>query len=89
VFPNEKDNNGNIIKWLTPWCYELRMDWSHYTAANRASNKIYEDSYVSSWALKNEDNPALETTLEPAGFEEGLEKARPIECANSNKYNIT
>lgn len=89
VFPNEKDQNGNIIKWLTPWCYELRMDWSNYTAANRASNKIYEDSYVSSWALKNEDNAAVETTLEPAGFEEGLEKARPIECANSNKYNIT
>lgn len=89
VFPNEKDSNGNIIKWLTPWCYELRMDWSHYTAANRASNKIYEDSYVSSWALKNEDNPELETTLEPAGFEEGLEKARPVECVNSNKYNIT
>lgn len=89
VFPNEKDQNGNIIKWLTPWCYELRMDWSYHTAANRASNKIYEDSYISSWALKNEDNAAIETTLEPAGFEEGLEKARPIECANSNKYNIT
>ena len=89
VFPNEKDENGNIIKWLTPWCYELRMDWSNHTAANRASNKIYEDSYVSSWKLKNEDNPAVETTLEPVGFEEGLEKARPIECANSNKYNIT
>ena len=89
VFPNEKDRNGNIIKWLTPWCYELRMDWSNYTAANRMPNKIYEDSYVSSWSLKNEDNPAIETTLEPAGFEEGLEKARPIECANSNKYNIT
>lgn len=89
VFPNEKDANGNIIKWLTPWCYEIRMDWSHYTAANRASNKIYEDSYVSSWELKNDDNPNVETTLEPASYEAGLEKARPIECVNSNKYNIT
>jgi hypothetical protein len=63
VFPNEKltndagelilDKNGNpiISKWLTPWCYEIRMDWSHYSAANRFSNKMYEDSYVSSWGV--------------------------------------
>ena len=30
VFPNERDENGKVIKWLTPWCYEIRMDWSHY-----------------------------------------------------------
>ena len=24
VFPNEKDGNGNVIRWLTPWCYEIR-----------------------------------------------------------------
>ena len=44
VFPNEKDKNGKIIKWLTPWCYEIRMDWSIYTES-RDSTNIYEDSY--------------------------------------------
>lgn len=51
VFPNEKDADGNIVKWLTPWCYEIRMDWSHHSAADRFSNKMYEDSYVSSWGI--------------------------------------
>lgn len=65
------------------------MDWSHYTASDRLPNKIYEDSYVTSWALKNEDSPNVETTLEPESFEVGQEKSRIIECVNSNKYNIT
>lgn len=30
VFPNEKDENGMVTKWLTPWCYEIRMDWRGY-----------------------------------------------------------
>ena len=51
VFPNEKDENGNIIKWKTKWCYEIRMDWSHHSALNRSSNKMYEDSYVASWGV--------------------------------------
>lgn len=89
VFPNERDKNGNVIKWLTPWCYEIRMDWSNYTASDRLPTKIYEDSYISSWTLENENNPNIETTLAPAGFSEGEEKARYINCSNSNKYNIT
>jgi hypothetical protein len=59
VFPNKKDANGKIIKWLTPWCYEVRMDWSYYSTANnlpnttgRLPNKMYDDSYVTSWKLQ-------------------------------------
>ena len=33
VFPNEKDDEGNIIRWLTPWSYDIRMDWRHYSDA--------------------------------------------------------
>ena len=65
------------------------MDWSNYTASDRLPTKIYEDSYISSWTLENENNPNIETTLAPAGFSEGEEKARYINCSNSNKYNIT
>ena len=61
VFPNERDANGKIIKWLTPWCYEICMDWSHYSTGiddgtgeiknKRDPNKMYEDSYVASWGV--------------------------------------
>lgn len=87
VFPNRKDENGNIVEWLTPWCYEIRMDWSHYTAAERDSTKIYEDDYVSSWTVKEQDGMAA--ALVPAEKTNGLEKCRYIDCTNSNKYNIT
>ena len=40
VFPNKRDENGKITDWLTPWSYEIRMDWSSYTDANeRAADK--------------------------------------------------
>ena len=76
VFP--RDENG---KWLTPWCYEIRMDYSHY-AENRESNQVYEDAYVNGWDVVNE-------TLVPTGAEKQRIKARYIDCQNSNKYNIT
>jgi hypothetical protein len=55
VFPNVRDEkSGKIIKWLTPWCYEIRMDWSHYADKDmRESNKIYDDAYTSSWKVIN------------------------------------
>ena len=84
VFPNKKDETGKIIQWLTPWCYELRMDWSAYSESGRASNKMYEDSYITSWKI-SEDSESLIAN----GYETGREKARYIECSNSNKYNIT
>jgi hypothetical protein len=30
VFPNIRDEAGNVIRWLTPWSYEIRMDWRGY-----------------------------------------------------------
>lgn len=84
VFPNVKDATGKITKWLTPWSYEIKMDWSDYSEEDRESTKIYEDSYVSSWGV-SEDS----TQLVPEGFTIGQEKAAIIDCINSNKYNIT
>ena len=55
VFPNEKDENGKIINWLTPWCYEIRMDWRNYANGDkRLSSKIYEDDYITSWGIEKE-----------------------------------
>lgn len=93
VFPNEKDDNGKVIKWLTPWCYEIRMDWSYYTAAGRELTKVYEESYVNSWGIENgkadENGIITEGKLVSRGITTGLEKARYIDCEKSNKYNIT
>lgn len=131
VFPNEKDENGKITKWLTPWCYEIRMDWrghleelsnlwidggkagqlegyDFYDSRNadytdeekikewlninagtsdllyklRDETKIYENPYISNWAVIN-------GKLQPISVEPFIEKARYIDCKNSNKYNIT
>lgn len=83
VFPNERDENGKVIKWLTPWCYEIRMDWSHYIDKDtRQSDKIYDDAYTSSWAIQ--DGKFVSNEIAPS-----REKARIVECINSNKYNIT
>jgi hypothetical protein len=88
VFPNEKDSKGKIVKWLSPWCYEIRMDWTHYSEQGRLSNKIYEDSYVGSWTVQEGDENKADI-LKAGEVIVGLEKARYIDCANSNKYNIT
>lgn len=54
VFPNVKDETGKVIKWLTPWCYEIRMDWSYYSdKENRLPNKVYADAYINSWDVKD------------------------------------
>ena len=74
VFPNEKDREGNVIKWLTPWCYEIRMDWSHHSEKNhRASNKMYEDSYTTSWGLSttSEGGETTSEKLVALGYERG------------------
>ncbi len=82
VFPNTKDTNGKITEWLTPWCYEVRMDWSLYNDIQRDNDKVYEDSYVNNWEIDNKN-------LIPAGITKGVEKCRILDCYNSNKYNIT
>ena len=102
VFPNEKDANGKIIKWLTPWCYEICMDWSHYSTGiddgtgeiknKRDPNKMYEDSYVASWGVDAtcDDNGNITSEkLVSREFKTGQEKARFIDCKASNRYNIT
>ena len=85
VFPNQKDENNNITKWLTPWCYEIRMDWRYY-AEDRDSSKIYDDAFISNWTVQGVGDKA---TLVPTEKTEQQEKARLIDCKNSNKYNIT
>ena len=82
VFPNVKDEKGNIIEWLTPWCYEIRMDWSYYADLSREKNKVYEESYISAWEEQ-------EGELVPSAYTKGQEKARQLDITNSNKYNIT
>lgn len=92
VFPNEKNSEGKIIKWLTPWSYEIRMDWKHYSSPDRESTKMYDEPHITSWEvqkIEDENNRLISKTLVSGGYEPGLEKARYINCKNSNKYNIT
>ena len=84
VFPNERDANGKVIKWLTPWCYEIRMEWESLTGEILASDKIYDSPCVSSWGLTDDGK-----MLSPQGVSDYIEKARYIDCQYSNKYNIT
>ena len=85
VFPNKKDADGNVIQWLTPWSYEVRMDWSNYIDADlRAANKMYEDIHTTSWKLSQD-----KTALVSDDISELQEKARLVDCAESNRYNIT
>ena len=84
VFPNERDANGKVIKWLTPWCYEIRMEWESLTGEILASDKIYDSPCVNSWGLTNDGK-----MLSPQGVSDYIEKARYIDCQYSNKYNIT
>ena len=86
VFPCETDSSGKITSWLTPWCYEVRMDWSYYSE-NRESTKVYEDGYVSSWKYNNAAGNKAD--LVPASYEPSKEKQRLIDVKNSNKYNIS
>jgi hypothetical protein len=84
VFPNVKNGNGEIIEWLTPWCYEIRMDWKNYLdAVERENTKIYDDAYTSSWTIDKYNNFISQEITS------SREKARIINCVNSNKYNIT
>jgi hypothetical protein len=84
VFPNEKDDEGNIIRWLTPWSYDIRMDWRHYSDAEQRDNcKMYDDVSVDKW-------DTVDGKLTPVGQTELIEKARYVSSdRGSNKYNIT
>ena len=80
VFPSEKDANGKIKRWLTPWCYEVRTE---YYESDRVAGKVYDEEYVNNW------NIGSDGTLTAASYEPLREKARIISCKDSNKYNIT
>ena len=65
------------------WYYRVQMNWNSIGEASfRQPDRIYEDSYVSSWEVS--DNK-----LVPAGTENAREKERPVEIEESNIYNIT
>lgn len=80
VFPSEKDANGNVKRWLTPWCYEVKTE---YYESDRVAGKVYDEEYVNNW------NVGSDGTLTAASYEPMREKARIISCKDSNKYNIT
>ena len=80
VFPSEKDANGKVKRWLTPWCYEVRTE---YYESDRIAGKVYDEEYVNNW------NVGSDGTLTAASYEPTREKARIISCKDSNKYNIT
>ena len=62
------------------WYYDVRMSWtSMQDGASRATDKVYEEPYVSSW-----DNE-----LYPLKVASYTEKARTVSIENSNLYNIT
>ena len=136
VFPNTRDENGEVKSWDTDWCYEIRMNntpesiafalsyqrvntqinydkddsfleiipsttlsgqpsydltlntYDNGTASIavqndiRRSDIIYDEPYVSQW----EDKDGVLTPVKVTGTQE---KARIINCENSNKYNIT
>ena len=68
------------------------MDWSLHSAENRKSNKMYEESYVDSWEISTTTDQNGQVTSEQlvsTSYKDGEEKARYIDCKNSNKYNIT
>ena len=70
------------------WYYSIQMDWSsfqqQYGERDRDTYKLYEEDYVTSWTLDQN-----ETTLIPRSIEHYREKQRVVEAQESNIYNIT
>ena len=63
------------------WYYTVVMDWKSFQDGNnRASGKIYEEPYPTSWNTED---------LIPTTMEDYCEKARAVEIEKSNLYNIT
>ena len=75
-------DENNIIPGK--WYYKVEMSWDGYNSeGEQASNKVYENEYVSSWEL-NTNN-----ILIPKNVVRAREKERPVEISDSNIYNIT
>lgn len=82
--PEEKPVN-NLQYWCekllanSDWEYEVQMVWPGRTLA---PNKVFEDEYVSSWALEGD-------RLVAQSVQDAQEKYRIVEVSDSNLYNIT
>lgn len=76
VFP--KDQSG---EWKTTWSYEIAMN--HEGDTRKASNKIYQKDSIVSWEQDQSGQ------VKPIYNQQPVEKARFMEIAQSNKYNIT
>ena len=79
--PNLQYWADKVLSVVKNWTYEVQMDWSDYDG-NRANDKVYEDAYVSSWHLGDNE-------LVAAALEKSREKARIVSVSNSNVYNAT
>ena len=89
----DEDKPEELIASLNYWCdkvftqvknwdYRIQMDWTVYGNSERSTEKLYEDEYVSDWAVKD-------GKLVPNAMESYREKARIPSCEKSNVYNIT
>ena len=78
-----EEHSDNIIP--NKWYYKVEMDWHSYNSGySRASNKVYDDEYVSSWEAHEYDN-----ILVPRNVQEVREKIGLVDIKESNMYNIT
>ena len=78
------------------WYYSIQMNWEKKSEANgvfRSNDTVYEENYISSWALEQRTNdrgdPIDEYDIFPAKESFASEKARSVEIEKSNLYNIT
>ncbi len=89
----DEDKPEELIASLNYWCdkvftqvknwnYRIQMDWTVYGDSERSAEKLYENEYVSDWAVQD-------GKLIPKAMETYREKARIPSCEKSNVYNIT
>ena len=91
----EKKPIENINYWVekvlenSNWGYEIQMDWSSYQIDQSEqqwdSKKIYQEPYISSWGL-TENNLLIPQTV--IVEEDRLEKIKSIDASESNRYNL-
>lgn len=80
-FYNGKTSQYTDEKTLKKW-WQIDAGTSGPLYQPRDETKIYENPYVANWDIVNDK-------LSPVQVVSFKEKARYVDCANSNKYNIT
>ena len=71
------------------WYFRVEMDWSSFAnGKNRSANKIYEEAYITSWEIKENESDSKKYIV-PVKEEAYQEKYRLIDTSESNIYNIT